>query len=54
MALALDEPTPGDIAFESEGIPFLIARHDAARLGAVRIDWLGFPLARPVACRSSS
>lgn len=52
MALAPDEPSPGDLAFEHEGVPFLIARHDAARLGGVRVDWLGFLLARPAACRA--
>jgi Fe-S cluster assembly iron-binding protein IscA len=52
VALALDEPSERDLVFEVDGLPFLIARHDARYLGAMRVDWLGFLLARPTACRS--
>ncbi len=31
-------------------MPFVIARHDAAWLGGVRVEWFGFLVARPVGC----
>ncbi len=39
--MVLDGPKSRDLRFEVEGIPFVVARHDAASFEEVEVDLMG-------------
>ncbi len=47
----MDEPSFGDVSFDADGLPVVMAKATLRHVAGVHIEWFGFLSARPTGCR---